>query len=157
MSTVQVVADDNGNVINVSQNNPEYGYIRVQQVAFQINDRGWLRNVKRSALIKGKVEDLQDANYTAGTSIPGKIVVIESFVPFNPENPEKDLKIAGETGVVCRVDDQPIYRQTFFTSNLNAFDELITHNNSDEIKEVQAAQKAIGGLTARKGAEAVEL
>jgi hypothetical protein len=40
----------------------------------------------------------------------------------------------------------PIYRQTFYTLNENAHDELITHNNSTEIKEVMAAQKAIGRL-----------
>lgn len=149
---VRVTADKNGNVIGVSTNNPEYGFIRVEQTATQINDQGWLRNVKRSALIKGKVEDLVACNYKDGTEIPGKIVVIESLSPFNPVNPDRDLKIAGDTGVICRIDDQPIYRQTFYTSNLNAFDELITHNNTDEIKEVQAAQRSISKINLTKQA-----
>lgn len=144
---VLVAADKNGNVIGVSTNNPDYGYFRVEQQATQIDDNGWLRNAKRSALIKGKVEDLMAAGYTEGTELPGKIVVRESLQPFNPNNPDRDLKIAGDTGVICRIDDEPIYRQTFYTSNLNAYDELITHNNSDEIKEVQAAQKAMTSLT----------
>jgi len=147
---VTVAADKNGNVIGVSTNNPEYGYLRVEQTTTQINDEGWLRNVKRSALIKGKVEDLMGTGYKEGTQIPGKIVVRESLEPFNPVNPDRDLKIAGDTGVICRIDDQPIYRQTFFTSNLNAFDELITHNNSEEIREVQAAQRAMVNLTSDK-------
>jgi hypothetical protein len=143
---VRVTADKNGNVIGVSTNNPEYGFIRVEQTATQINDQGWLRNVKRSALIKGKVEDLLACGYKDGSEIPGKIVVVESLAPFNPVNPDRDLKIAGETGVICRVDDQPIYRQCFYTSNLNAFDELITHNNTDEIRDVQSAQRSMSSL-----------
>lgn len=152
MSKVTVTADKNGNVIGISSNNPEYGYIRVEQLTVQINDQGWLRNVKRGALIKGKVEDLLECNYKEGDFIPGKIVVRESLTPFNPLNPDRDLKIAGETGVICRIDDQPIYRQTFFTSNLSAVDEFITHNNSDEIKDVQSAQRAIYSLK-KEGAE----
>jgi hypothetical protein len=151
MTKVTVAADKTGNVIGVSQNNPEYGYIRVEQQAIQINDQGWLRNVKRSALIKGKVEDLLQTGYQEGTEIVGKIVVIESLTPFNDVNPDRDLKIAGDTGVICRVDDQPIYRQTFFTTNVNLQDEFITHSNSSEIRDVQGAQKAIIGMTSKNG------
>lgn len=133
-------------MIGISQNNPEYGWIRVEQNARVINDRGWLRNAKRSALIKGKVEDLVASNYKDGEEITGKIIVVESHDPFNPENPDRDIKIAGDTGVICRVDDQAIYRQTFFTPNVNAQDELIMHTNAEEIKEVQSAQRAIGSL-----------
>ena len=145
-SKVRVTADINGNVIGVSQNNPEYGYVRVEQSVTQISEAGWLKPVKRSALIKGRVEDLAQAGFVEGHELSGKIVVKESLTPFNPENPDKDLKIAGQTGVVCRIDDQPIYRQTFFTSNQEAFDELITHDNTTEIREVQLAQKEISSL-----------
>lgn len=156
MSKVTVVADKNGNVIGVSQNNPDYGYIRVEQTAIQINNEGWLRNVKRSALIKGKTEDLLSTGYAEGTTLPGKIVVVESLVPFNTENPDRDLKIAGDTGIVCRIDDQPIYRQSFYTSNPSACDELITHDNSDEIRDVQTAQREMSSFKVRKE-EAVNL
>ena len=138
---VKVTGDENGNVIGVSMNNPEYGYVRVEQRVSQVNDQGWLRISKRSTLIKGKVEDLRAVDFTAGQELPGKIVVKESLTPFNTENPDRDLKIAGSTGVVCRIDDQPIYRQTFYTTNENASDELLMHTNSDEIKEVQSATR----------------
>lgn len=150
MSKVVVTADADGNVIGVSKNNPEYGYVRVEQTVNQINDRGWLRVTKRSALIKGLVKDLIEAGLTSGKEIPGKIVVVESFQPFNTENPDRDLKIAGQTGVICRVDDEPIYRQTFYTSNLSAQDEFIMHNNTHEIREVQASLKAVESLNANK-------
>jgi hypothetical protein len=68
--------------------------------------------------------------------------------PFNPDNPDRDLKLAGETGVICRYDDQPIYRQTFFTPNMSAYDTLIAHTNADEIREVQAAQRTLATMTA---------
>jgi hypothetical protein len=146
---VIVTADENGNVIGISKNNPEYGYIRVEQTAPMVTDKGWLKISKRSSLIKGKVEELQSLNYSAGSQLPGIIVIKESLTPFNNDNPDRDLKIAGETGVVCRIDDQPIYRQTFYTTNPNSYDELITHDNSEEIREVQAAQKAMSKITRR--------
>jgi hypothetical protein len=145
-SKVRVAADINGNVIGVSQNNPEYGYVRVEQSVTQISEAGWLKPVKRSALIKGKVEDLAEAGFVEGHELSGKIIVKESLTAFNPENPDRDLKIAGATGVVCTIDDQPIYRQTFYTSNQEAYDDLITHDNTVEIREVQIAQKEITSL-----------
>jgi len=157
MSKVKVAADKNGNIVGVSQNNPEYGWIRVEQIATQINDQGWLRHAKRSALIKGKVEDLIACGYKEGSEIQGKIIVVESFEPFNPNNPDRDLKIAGDTGIICRVDDQPIYRQTFFTQNLNAVDELIMHDNSEEIRDVQVAQRSLSSLVTKKPSETITL
>lgn len=154
VSKVTIAADKNGNIVGVSERNPEYGYVRVEQVVRSINHEGWLRVSKRSALIKGKVQDLVDASYKLGQELPGKIIVVESLVPFNPENPDRDLKIAGDTGVICRIDDQPIYRQTFYTPNENADDELIMHTNSEEIKEVQAAQKAMSSLVVKRSENA---
>lgn len=147
MSKVIVTADQNGNIITVSENNPEYGRIRVeQQDIIEINQKGFLKRTNRSAFINGKIEDLVKANYKAGSTISGKIIVKESFEPFNPNNPDKNLKIAGDTGVICRVGDQPIYRQTFFTQDVNAADEFIAHDNAEEIVDVQVAKKSLLSL-----------
>lgn len=143
ITKVLVTADDQGNVIGVSKNNPEFGYIRVEQTLPTVTDKGWLKISKRSALIKGKVEELQLLGYSQGQVLPGTVVVKESLEPFNNDNPARDLKFAGDTGVVCRIDDQPIYRQSFYTTNPNAYDELISHNNTEEIKEVQAALRGM--------------
>jgi len=145
MEKVKVVADKNGNVVTVSPNNPEYGWIFVEQTTTQF-EGGWMKNVVRKTRINGKVDELVAAKFTAGQEIPGKIVVLESLIPFNQEEPDRDLKIAGKSGVICRYDDQPIYRQTFFTANLNSFDELINHTNKDEIREVMIAQKMLDEL-----------
>jgi hypothetical protein len=143
---VKVTADQNGNIIAVSPNNPEYGFVRVEQIVTQIDQRGWLKNVKRSTLIKGLVEDLIKSGFKAGFELTGKIVVIESLTPFNQENPDRDLKIAGDSGIVCRIGDEPIYRQTFFTPDVNAQDQLIMHDNTEEIREVMTAARALNSL-----------
>lgn len=153
--SVTVKGDKNNNVITVSPNNPEFGWLTVEQEVFQINDRGWLKGITRTALIHGRVEDLKETGYTAGTQLPGKIVVLESLNPFSSQMPDKDLKLAGDTGVICRVDDQPIYRKSFFTTNQNLMDEFISHTNTDEIKDVMEAQKMLGIL--QKESAEVEL
>lgn len=140
---VTVKGDKNKNVITVSEKNPDFGWLTVEQDVFQINDRGWLRSTKRTALIHGRVDDLKESGFVAGTEIPGKIVVLESLTPFNTKNPDEDLKVAGTTGVICRLDDQPIYRKAFFTTNQNLSDEFVTHTNTDEIREVMEAQKML--------------
>lgn len=146
MSKVTVIADKDGHIVSVSENNPEYGSIRVEQIVPQIDTKGWLRNVRRTAFINGKAEDLVKLKYKKGDEIQGKIVIKESLEPFYLQNPDKHLKIAGESGIVCRIDDQPIYRNTIFTTNLNAEDSLISHNNSEEIKDVNAAVREIKSL-----------
>lgn len=156
MDKVKVVEDENKNVLFISENNPEYGWLFVEQVATQI-ENGWLRNVRRKARIMGKISELQELGYTSNTELPGKIIVKESFTPFNLENPDRDLKIAGNTGIICRVDDQPIYRQTFYTTNENLQDELIHHNNNLEIKEVMNAQKSANILNIKKVSDKIEL
>ena len=153
MYKVKVKADKNKNVITVSENNPEYGHITVEQETIQINNTGWLKTSKRLAFINGKVEDLKKANYQEGSELQGKIVIIESLTPFNAENPDRDLKIAGGTGVICRYEDQPIYRRSFFTTNQNAFDELISHTNSSEISEVGSAQRIMSKLNVEENSE----
>ena len=74
MSKVVVTADKTGNIIGVSENNPEYGYVRVEQSGSFINDQGWLRVSRRSALIKGLVKDLVETGFTEGQELEGKIV-----------------------------------------------------------------------------------
>jgi len=144
MYKVTVIGDPQGNVINISEN-PEYGFIRLKQESVNIARGGWLKIEKRHALLHGKVDDLIKINYSIGQQLPGKIVVKESLVPFNDKNPDRDLKVAGKTGIILRVDDQPIYRQTFYTLDETERDELIQHDTEcrNEIKDVLAAQRLV--------------
>ena len=140
---VKVMGDEFGNVINPSENSPEYGYIRLEQNVNLITEEGWFRPTKRTALIKGLITDLKEADFYANQVLPGKIIVKESLVPFNKE------KLAGDTGIICRVDDHPIYRDSFYTTNVDAQDVLITHDDSckEEIRQVAAANRALGKLS----------
>ena len=142
-SKVIVLSDDTTKaVIEVSKNNSDYGYIRVQQVRTMIDDNGFLRRKPVSALIPGTISELQDSGFFAGQQLDGKIVVEESFEPFNEKTPERDLKIAGETGIVCTFGGLPIYRRTKFSFDGNATDTLIKHDNVEELKAAYARSKS---------------
>jgi hypothetical protein len=138
-SKVIVMADEaTGSVINVSENNPEYGYVKLQQIRNVIDDNGFLRRKPVNALLPGTVEDLKSLNLFAGQALTGKILIEESLEPFNKKTPERDLKIAGETGIVCTWNSLPIYRRTKFTFNSVAEDSYQKHDNIDELKAAYA-------------------
>jgi hypothetical protein len=143
-SKVVVLADETtGAVVNVSQNNPEYGYLRVQQVRTMIDDNGFLRRKPVSALIPGTVDELQASGFFAGQELDGKIIVEESLEPFNEKNPDRDLKIAGETGIVCTLGGLPIYRRTKMSFDGSLTDTLIKHDNVEQLRAAyQAVTKA---------------
>ena len=135
---VTVVADDNGNVIRQSQN-PEIGYVRVTQDAVNFSASGWVQKKTRSALILGNLEDLKSFKFKNNQKLDGKIVVKESTEPFNMTDPERDLKIAGETGIICCTKDgEPIYRTTFYDVTGEQADTFIPHANGDAIRKANA-------------------
>jgi hypothetical protein len=140
-NSVKVVADDLGNVIRVSTNNPEYGVIRVVQESVQFSN-GWMRRKEKSALIPGFVEDLQSLKWKNGQEVEGQVVVKESLEAFNENDPDRDLKYAFAGGPLCVYEDQPIYRRTFFTTDMNDTDEYVQHTNSSEIREASAENSA---------------
>jgi|TARA_B110000967_G_C18897627_1_gene571935 hypothetical protein len=131
---VNIQADDMGNVVRLSKNNSDYGFIRLTQDRVIINSNNFVNNKQVSTLIAGKVEDLQALNLKAKSTMPGKIIVKEQLLPFNEVNPDITLKYAGTTGIICCVDGQPIYRKTFFVSDTDAQDILLAHTNGDDIK-----------------------
>jgi len=136
---VTVVPDDNGNVIRQSKNNEEYGYVRVTQEAVQYGVNGWVNRKVRSALILGKMDDLKEIGLGKMESLPGKIVIKESTDPFNANEPDRDLKIAGETGIICcTADGEPIYRTSFYDASGSLQDELVPHSNGQAIREANA-------------------
>ena len=140
-SSVKVTGDELGNVIQQSVNNPEYGYVRVEQVRTMFDDNSFLRRRVVSALIQGTMEDLKQVAYYAGQELPGKIAIIESLVPSNKKDVTKNLKQAGNTGVICKSNGQPIYRKTIYTIITNVTDELVKHDNTEEIKAANSLSK----------------
>lgn len=137
-SKVKVTADELGNVVVISKNNPDWAHIRVEQSRVVIDDNGFARKKTISALVHGTVEDLRSFGWKANQELAGKIIFKESLEPFNLNDPNRDYKIAGKTGIVCCLDGQPIYRKTFYTLNNNAEDVAIQHNNVEDIKAAYA-------------------
>jgi hypothetical protein len=142
-SKVIVTADATTNsVVNVSEN-PEYGWIRVEQVRTMVDDNGFLKRKVVSAIVPGLLSDLQSSGFFSGQQLDGKIVVQESLEPFNKKTPERDLKIAGDTGVVCSIGGLPIYRKTVWSLDATAQDTLIKHDNVEQLRNAYAnASKA---------------
>lgn len=137
---VKVCGDEAGNVIVRSQNNPEYGHIRVEQSRMVIDDGGFAKRKKISALIPGTIEDLKGFDWRVDEEVPGQIIIKESLLPFNPKDPERDFKIAGASGVLCTKGGSPIYRKHFYSLNPNAADILEQHDNTEEIQMAYASQ-----------------
>lgn len=132
---VNIVADDMGNIIRQSSNNAEFGHIRLEQQRVVFGNTGWVKSSNRSTLLHGKMDDLQNLQLDVNTPLTGKIIVKESLTPFSNNDPDRDLKVAGETGIICAVDGEPIYRKTFFVADVTAEDVLIAHTNGDAIRE----------------------
>jgi hypothetical protein len=154
-SPVTVLADDNGMVIRQSKNNPEYGFVVLQQSRTMIQSNpanlknvGWLKTQKMTTLLKGKMEELKMFGFTKGMELPGKIVVKESTTPFSEENPDQHLKIAGDTGIVCCIYGEPIYRITYYTADPSEQDEFVQHNNVDAIRSANGATSNINKVSA---------
>ena len=137
---VTIVADDNGSVIRVSKNNPEFGYVRLTQEKVGFGSGGWVKKSTRSTLIHGTVEDLQAIGIADKKELPGQIVVKEQLEAFSSNDPDRDLKIAGDTGVICCKHGEPIYRKSFYSMDLDEVDALIAHTNSEAIKEANGVE-----------------
>jgi len=136
---VNIIADDMGNVVRQSSSNSEYGYVRLTQKRVTFGTGGWVKSSNVSTLIHGKLEDLQEMDFKADEALTGKIVIREQLEPFSSNDPDRDYKYAGDTGIICCVDGQPIYRKTFFVPNVTAEDTLLAHTNGADIREANGS------------------
>lgn len=141
-TSVTISSDDAGNVIIPSKENKEWGCIRVVQTRMTVDENSFVRKVNLSALLPGKIEDLKAFGYEKGQIIDGKIIFKEQTKPFDKKNPDRDLKIAGETGIICMQDELKIYRKNFFTQDEKAIDVPCPHTNGEDIKAAFAKLKA---------------
>ena len=96
------------------------------------------------------------------------MIIREQITAFDNNNPDRDLKMAGETGIICKAVDTetgevvPIYRKTFFDPTMKMTDTLVPHINSDEIREANGfeAKETVSETTStrrnKKKEESVE-
>jgi hypothetical protein len=139
---VTVLADQTTKAVINPSNKPEYGYVKVSQVRPMIDEKsGFLRPRLVTALIPGLITDLQLMSFYDGQQLDGKVIIEESLAPFNSKTPERDLKIAGGTGIVCTTGGQPIYRRTKFSFDVNAQDTFVKHDNVDQLRAAYALEQ----------------
>ena len=144
-STVKVVADaTTGAVVRVSENNPDFASVRVEQTRMVIGNNNFIERKTVSALLQGSTTDLSLMGFYAGQELPGTIVIEESLTAFNKKTPERDLKVAGDTGIICTVGGQPIYRRAVYSSASNAQDTLIKHDNVEQLRTAYAQNNSAG-------------
>lgn len=140
-----VLGNGTGGVIHTSKNN-EYGYIRVEQERSLFDSKGFLRRKQVSALIPGTIDDLQKAGFYEGQELPGKVVIVEQTTAFNVSKPDLDLKVAGQTGIICTKDGKKIYRKHFYTVFTDAEDQLIQHTNGEDITEAYMSEQKVSAI-----------
>lgn len=144
-STVKIVADaTTGAVVKISDNNPDFASVRLEQVRTVIGNNNFIERKVVSTLLQGATADLTAMGFYAGQELPGTIVIEESMTPFNKKTPERDLKVAGETGIICTVGGQPIYRRAVYSTASNAQDTLIKHDNVEQLRSAYAQANSAG-------------
>tara|TARA_B100000900_G_scaffold364730_1_gene339525 strand:+ start:71 stop:547 length:477 start_codon:yes stop_codon:yes gene_type:complete len=139
---VKVVANaTTGAVVNVSESNPDYGYIRLEQTKPIVDDNGFFKPRTISTLLQGNFNELTGMGFFNGQELPGKIQIKESLEAFNTRNPERDIKKAGDTGIVCTQGGAPIYRKTVYDMTGSKTDTFVQHDNIEELRAAYEAQK----------------
>jgi hypothetical protein len=132
MNKVHIITANQAGQLVSQSGNPEFGYMRVEeQTGTSTISAGWLRTSKRSALIKDKYESLV-AFVQSNKLVPGSVLPIEGKILIK-ETTEKSYdnqqpKRAGAEGEILKMNGQPIYRETVFSTDQNDVDVLITHD-----------------------------
>ena len=101
MNKVQIIPDELGNVVRQSKNNSEFGYVRLQQDRVTYGTNGWVKRSQVSTLLHGKMDDFDAIGIKDQSELNGKIIIKEQTEPFSANMPDRDLKYAGDTGVIC--------------------------------------------------------
>lgn len=169
---VKIVPDENGLRVRPYQNNPTLGYVLVEEVDVKNSSLTWKRKFRKTALVKGAVEDLKAwLSDFKGTLLPGNIIekdFLESEIPEDiareffgdpdsegyDERVETYVRRAGEDGIELVKDGERIFRFRFY----DEFDEhesaTIKHDNSDEVRQYSKVQRVAKLEETRKAMEA---
>ena len=154
-STVAIKANDKGAFVNFYDSNKEFGYIVLEANSISTSG-GWVRETKRSCLIRGKITTLEKfIADVPGKQLPGRLVVREFLEDAIPQDiAAKELrddvsleealapyfKRAGKDGVILSKDGMRIVRFTEYDSSGTIQDSIISHDNVQEVTASIAAQ-----------------
>ena len=119
---------ETGNVITISEKNPEFGTIRLDAEQNVFSD-GFFSVQKRTAFVRGRLVDLESLNLKDGQVLAGQIVRKESFEPFyEGQTP----KINPTTNEVVLTDGRPTYLEFEYTEDMSKPSEIWVENTSVE-------------------------
>ncbi len=126
-SKVRVIKNSKtGKVINQSENNPDYGYVVLEQTVESINGNGWLDSRRRVAVLPSTMETLNRFNFTEGQELDGKLVIKESTKGREGQKPKIYPKGHINEGKPCLHNGEMIYRNCFITLNEDEQDVLLS-------------------------------
>lgn len=132
--------------------NPQWCAVNVMAVQSSFSVQGFENERVMSALIRRKTVGTND-KYAPGQVLNGKIAVMETLTPTDPNDDSRDAKAPSaahaEAGIYCTVAGSPVYQRRYYTEDLTKADITITHDNQDEIAQFSAALK-VKAATASK-------
>lgn len=154
MKNVRVVQNAKSGAIITPSSNPKFGFMQLEEKA-QVFELGWMREVKKSTLVRAEVAALQALIAENRTlALPGKIVVQEYLEAEVPEHIRKaflsgkniDLekqtmqyvKRAGNDGPILTVGDDRILRFTWYDRSGLTPDIKVNHDNAVEAPTAEA-------------------
>ena len=156
-NSVAIKKSDKGTMVNPYKNNSEFGYIVLESSSISTVG-GWVRETKRTTLMRGTVAILEKFVASAkGGNLPGKILVrefLEDQIPADIAQRElRDditfeeaikpfLKTAGADGIPLTREGKRIVRFTEWTPSEDAQDVTISHDNVAEVAAFKATQGA---------------
>ena len=126
---------ETGAVITPSTNTPLFGTIRLDS-EHKSMEKGFVNIQKRSAFVRGRIEDLNALGLKSGQSLPGKIIKRESFEPFYEG---QTSKINPSTGEIVLTNGRETYLEFVYTEDANATDQWVGANNAEVSAEVANA------------------
>lgn len=145
-NAVTIKANNKGVFVNVYSTNKEFGYIVLESVA-TVFDGGWMRDSKRTCLVRGTVKGLEEL-VASTKSLPGRIAVreyLEDEIPADvakanlrddvsfDEAIEPYVKRAGQDGVLLTRGGKRIVRFTEYDSACIVQDIILSHDNIAEV------------------------
>lgn len=150
--------NDTRALITKYPNNPEFGYVHLQQSTRVING-GFVTKKKRSCLLRGRIEDLADfVKESENGTVPGNICVqeyLESQIPaniyrqiFNSEERSYEdsvksyVKRAGNDGPELTFGGERIIRYAFYDEAGESLDIHVAHDNIEAVAAYNATRSA---------------
>jgi len=152
-NAVNIKANDKGAFVNVYTSNKEFGYIVLESNSISTVG-GWVRESKRTCLIRGYVDTLEKLVGAApGKQMPGRIAVREYLEDAIPQDiAARELrddvtleealapyfKRAGQDGVILSKDGKRIVRFTEYDPSGSIQDITLSHDNVAEVSASKA-------------------